>query len=181
MKNTLRISFTASFLLLLFSFTNPEKQINKVVSRVWKGQEITMIQLSLPDSLQKDITQINEIRLHDKIIGYACYTSAFACQIGGCAAPSNPNAEAYETFDYIVVYDSSFKILKVEIANYTGQYGYEICRQKWLSQFIGGTSDFKLEETIDGISGATVSATYLIQDLNKVGEKLTFLRSSALL
>ena len=103
------------------------------------------------------------------------YTTAFGCKVGGCAAPSNPNVESYETFDYIVIYDNSLSIIKVDIAEYGGQYGYEICRAKWLKQFVGSTSGFELGGNIDGITGATVSAKYLIDDLNDTGEKIKHL------
>ena len=167
--------------MVFFSFTSADKQMNKVVAKVWKGLSLEMNQIILADSLKNDIIQLNAVRSENELLGYACFTSAYACRVGGCAAPTNPNVNSYETFDYVVVYDSDMKILKVEIANYTGQYGYEICRQKWLAQFIGSTSNFKLEENIDGISGATVSATFLIEDLNNVGDKLKLLQENKLL
>ena len=161
---------------MLFAFANPDKKINKLVAKIWKDQPVTLEQVDLPDSLKADILQFNEVMSGGKLVGYACYTTAFGCRIGGCAAPGNANVQSYETFDYIVVYDKNMSILKVDIANYSGQYGYEICRSKWLSQFKGQTTGFKLNENIDGISGATVSATYLIDDLNAVGKILKALQ-----
>lgn len=67
-------------------------------------------------------------------------------------------------------------ILKIDISDYGGEYGYEICRAKWLKQFNGKSSGFILEENIDGISGATVSATYLIDDVNILGKYLKKLK-----
>ena len=55
------------------------------------------------------------------------------------------------------------------MANYGGDYGYEICNPRWLAQFVGSSFGFKIDENVDGIAGATVSATYLIEDLNHVG------------
>ena len=40
----------------------------------------------------------------------------------------------------------------------------KFARKNWLAQFIGQTMGFRLEDNIDGISGATVSASYLIDD-----------------
>ena len=165
----------------MFSFVNPEKHLNKVVSRVWKDKDVSMVQIQLPDSLKTVITQLNEVYFDEKLVGYACFTSAFGCRIGGCAAPSNPNIQSYDTFDYVVIYDPEFKILKVDIASYTGQYGYEICRRKWLEQFNGKKMNFKLEGNIDGISGATVSAAFLIDDLNVLGMTLAELQISEIL
>ena len=178
MKRILKLSISFVFLLALFSFGNPGKKLNKLCSKIWKNQVVMLKQVSLPESSDMDITQLNEIWSNDEIVGYACYTTAFGCRIGGCAAPSNPNVESYETFDYIVIYDRDLNIIKVDVAEYGGQYGYEICRSKWLSQFKGENNGFKLEENIDGIAGATISASYLIDDLNTLGKDLINLKST---
>ena len=176
MKNFTRITGVLFGLAIVLAFANPDKKINKLVSKIWKNQEATLTQVDLPDTLAGDITQLNKIWADGELIGYACYTTAYGCQVGGCAAPSNGASTAYETFDYIVIYDVNLSILQVDIANYGGQYGYEICRAKWLSQFNGSTTGFALNENIDGISGATVSATYLIKDLNGLGQTLKELK-----
>lgn len=156
------------------SFGDPEKKINRLISKTWKTNDYTLNIMDIPDSLKVDLGMLNRVEINDTTVGYVCYTTAFGCKVGGCAAPSNPNAESYETFDYIVVYDTDLSILKVDIAEYGGQYGYEICRAKWLDQFKGSRSGFKLGENVDGITGATVSAQYLIDDLNVVGEKIGY-------
>ncbi len=180
----MRITFNISALLfgtlVMMAFVSPQKKIDKIISKVWKDKEVTAIRKSVPDSLEQDIMMLSEVVSEGKTIGYVCYAMAFGCQIGGCAAPSSPNAQTYETFDYIVVYDNELKILKVDIADYGGQYGYEICRKKWLSQFRGKNGGFVLDGNIDGISGATISAKYLIDDLNLIGEKLLALDLSKL-
>jgi hypothetical protein len=183
MMKAVKILSVFAGLLIVFAFISPDKKLNKFVSKIWKGQEVSMTAIELPDSLKSDISQLNSIHsVNGELLGYACYTTAFGCRVGGCAAPTNnANVQSYETFDYMVVYDPSLKIIKVDIANYGGQYGYEICRAKWLAQFIGGNSGFKLERNIDGISGATVSAQFLIDDLNEVGETLTTVLNTACL
>lgn len=177
MKKLIHIGSILSILALVFAFAGPGKKINKLVSKIWKDQPVTVHQVDLPDSLGATIIQFNEVKSKNELVGFACYTTAFGCRVGGCAAPGNANVESYETFDYIVIYDKNMSILKVDIANYSGQYGYEICRSKWLAQFNGQTTGFKLNENIDGISGATVSASFLIDALNDVGKTLKNLRS----
>tara|TARA_B110000908_G_C10238315_1_gene444675 strand:- start:57 stop:614 length:558 start_codon:yes stop_codon:yes gene_type:complete len=172
MKFILKISATVFCLIALVAFATPEKKINKLAAKVWKDKVVELEAMEVPGELRADLMTLSVVKSKGKIIGYACYTTAFGCRIGGCAAPTTPNAEAYETFDYIVVYDTDLNIKKVDIANYGGQYGYEICRPKWLEQFIGKSHGFKLEDNIDGISGATVSADFLIKDLNSLGAKL---------
>lgn len=172
MKFIIKISTIVLVLITLVAFATPEKKLNKIAAKVWKGEKIELQKMELPGSLKGEVITLSVVKSNNKIIGYACYTTAFGCKVGGCAAPSNPNAQSYETFDYIVVYDANLNIKKVDIANYGGEYGYEICRPKWLSQFIGKNRGFELEKNIDGISGATVSATFLIDDLNDIGKKL---------
>ena len=166
---------------MLVAFTTPEKKINKIAAKVWKDKELELQSMEVPDSLRNDLVSLSVIKSNGKTIGYACYSTAFGCRIGGCAAPSNPNVQSYETFDYIVVYGTDLKIKKVDIANYGGEYGYEICRPKWLSQFIGKNKGFELNNNIDGISGATVSAKFLIDDLNVLGQKLEGLDFNSLI
>jgi hypothetical protein len=180
MKLGIKICLFLFSATLLVAFAAPEKKIDKLVSKVWKDQSYTITDVQLPDSLKKDITKFCEIKIDGATEGYACYTTAFGCRIGGCAAPTNPNVQSYETFDYIVIYDTDMRIKRVDIANYSGDYGYQICNHRWLKQFIGETFGFKLGENVDGISGATVSAQFLIDDLNAVGKDLsTFLSISA--
>ena len=174
MRHTLKLLGVIGVLSVIFAFGTPERKIEKLISKVWKGQTLETMHVELPDTLKGMITSLQEVRLNGKKIGYACYTTAFGCRVGGCSAPStNANVQSYETFDYIVVYDDKLNIKKIDIANYGGEYGYEICRAKWLQQFAGSTSGFKLNENIDGITGATVSATFLIDDVNALGKVLT--------
>ena len=182
MKNTFSHFILIFVLLIASSFAAPEKKVVKLVNKVWKDSNPILKEIETPDSLKTNIGHLSEIIIDENIAGYACYATAFGCKVGGCAAPSNPNIQSYETFDYIVIYDANFKVLKVDIAEYGGQYGYEICRAKWLRQFEGGRTGFKLGSNIDGITGATVSAQFLIDDLNTVGEELkTFLNTAACL
>lgn len=172
MKFILKISAIVLCLVALVAFATPEKKMNKLASKVWKDKEVELTAMDIPDSLKSDIITMSVVKSEGKALGYICYTTAFGCRVGGCAAPSTPNTQSYETFDYIVVYDTDLNIKKVDIANYGGQYGYEICRPKWLEQFVGKNKGFELEKNIDGISGATVSAQYLIDDLNQIGGTL---------
>ena len=181
MKYLLKISSALLVISLLFAFAKPEKKIYKLVSKIWKNEEVAIKKVDIPDTLKTDVSQLNAIYVDGVHVGYGCYTTAFGCRVGGCAAPKNANVQSYETFDYIVIYDTDMSIIRVDIANYGGQYGYEICRAKWLEQFEGNTTGFKLNENIDGISGATVSASFLIDDLNDLGKLMVDLKSEKLI
>lgn len=168
-------------MILCSSFSTPEKQVRKVVEKVWKGKAITLTDVVLPDSMIIDIPILSNVKSGDELLGYVAYTSSFGCRIGGCPGTSNPNAQSYETFNFIAVYDTDILIKKIEIVNYSGDYGYEICRPKWLAQFAGKNSGFELNKNIDGITGATVSATYLIDSVNALGKVVLQLKEQHIL
>lgn len=174
-KLNLIISSIVVFALL--SFANPQKRISKLISKIWKDKEVSLQRVDLDKPINK-ISRLNTLYTEGKLIGYACYTSANGCRIGGCSAPTDQVDDSYESFDYIVIYDVDMKILKVDIANYGGEYGYEICRAKWLKQFKGKSKGFVLNESIDGISGATVSASHLIDNINQLGSSMLELKNS---
>ena len=62
-------------------------------------------------------------------------------------------------FEYYIIFDKKGEILKVEVLNYNENYGAEICNKRWLKQFqkINASSFLTYNNSIDGISGATIS------------------------
>lgn len=172
MKSKGFITLLLIIFVLLSAFSKADKKVEKLTKKIWKGKNFVLQPIDLPDSIALNYNVFSIILIDSKVEGYACYTSAYGCRVGGCSAPTNVNAQTYETFDYIVIYDSLLNILKVDIANYGGDYGYEICNPRWLRQFEGRNSGFKLGENVDGITGATVSASHLIDDLNEVGKEV---------
>lgn len=169
MKKILIPTLVLFALFVLASFATPERKLEKLAAKVWTEEVLELREVAIADSLKLDLGTFYEIHGENGLVGYACATTAFGCRIGGCAAPTNPNVQSYETFDYVVIYNKDLTVAKVDITNYGGQYGYQICRAKWLEQFEGKAHGYVLEENIDGISGATVSAQFLIDDLNAVG------------
>ena len=180
MKKVIHISLIFIGLFVVLSFSSPEKKIQKLISKIWKETELSLHPIELERPIE-NVFQLNSIQANGIDVGYVCYTYSHGCKVGGCSAPSDKADDSYEVFEYIVVYDNDLNILKVDIANYGGEYGYEICRAKWLKQFKGKRSGFKLGVNVDGISGATVSASYLIDDLNELGLTMLKLQTKSLL
>jgi Na+-translocating ferredoxin:NAD+ oxidoreductase RnfG subunit len=79
-----------------------------------------------------------------------------------------------DKFDYIIIFDKTWTVKKVKVLIYREQHGRQIGEARWLAQFVG----FKLSDRpkigveIDGITGATISATSLTSDISKVLETL---------
>lgn len=159
-----------------FGFVLNEKAIDKVLKKSFKNLVYEKAIVEVPDSLKTTLGELYSVSVNGKLEGYVCYATAFGCKVGGCAKPNDPNLSSYETFDYIVVFNKDLSIRNLEIANYPGAYGYEICRKSWLNQFIGKTPALKLYEDVDGVSGATISAQFLVEDLNFVKSMIDTLK-----
>ena len=80
----------------------------------------------------------------------------------------------FEHFDFMVIYNRLKQIQKVKILLYKSAYGYEIGSKHWLKQFNDKDvqSNFKYNEDIQAISGATVSARGLIKGVNRINRIL---------
>ena len=156
--------------LIFFSFYN-EKKIRKLAEKTWNR---TNIILHEQNSNLEDVLQSYIVLSQNDTIGSIYIVRSYGCKVGGCSAPTKENKQSstYEAFEFTLFLSPSKQIKKVEILNYSGEYGYEICRRKWLNQFQQKTVPYVLEGNIDGISGATISATHLIESINNILERL---------
>jgi hypothetical protein len=80
----------------------------------------------------------------------------------------------FHKFEYYMLFSNKGEILKIEVLNYNENYGDEICNKRWLKQFqyINTNSFFSFNNSIDGISGATLSVQSISAHSWKVTEKL---------
>jgi Na+-translocating ferredoxin:NAD+ oxidoreductase RnfG subunit len=71
---------------------------------------------------------------------------------------------------FLVVFDTTGKILETNIIKYREAYGGQISNPSWLKQFTGKTieSDFKKGKDIDAISGATISVNAITKGIKKL-------------
>ena len=144
--------------LLFFSFKAPYWEIDKK-SRATVYNSIANIFNSKTcniDAIDEIFYSISE---HDSIIGYLAVTDA----------PSK-----FHMFDYYILFDNEAEILKVEILHYRENYGAEICSKRWLKQFVGidTKNSQAYNNSIDAISGATISVNSLKYDLLKICKEL---------
>jgi hypothetical protein len=108
-----------------------------------------------------------EIYHNDSLLGYFAYNRAAACRPGGCASydPST-NKDTYDPFYVGVIYNTEMKIQRVRILDYYSEYGLQITRKNWLKQFEQSNGcDIDEREAIDGVTGATISAKSLLDQL----------------
>jgi len=80
----------------------------------------------------------------------------------------------FHKFEYYIIFSNKGEILKVEVLNYNENYGVEICNKRWLKQFknINTSSFFTFNNSIDGISGATLSVQSISANSWKVTQRL---------
>lgn len=107
-----------------------------------------------------------EITKDGKCNAVAYIRRAKGCKIGGCNIHGASDTEAYEHFDYMLIIDSSYRVVKVKVLDYRPEQGYEICGNGWLKQFRTKSSkEIQYGQTIDAISGATTSAMSITEDI----------------
>lgn len=116
----------------------------------------------LPDSETNSITpsalgedNLFKVFHKDSLIGFAYLGQA----------PSMKNV-----FDYVVLFNSDFSIKKSKVLIYREDYGRQIGSQRWLKQFVGLAPQQEIiyGETIDAISGATISAKSMTKAISEI-------------
>ena len=75
----------------------------------------------------------------------------------------------FDDFDYMVLFDSTNKVMLVSVLIYRENYGGEIGSKRWLKQFIGMTEP---KNYVDAISGATISVNSMKYSINKLIKSL---------
>ena len=80
---------------------------------------------------------------------------------------------------FLVVFTTDGKIRYTQIVKYREPYGGEISSLSWTSQFMGmsNESEFKMGETIDGISGATISTHSVTKGIHKLSLLFPYIKS----
>lgn len=136
--------------LSLMSFNvlfNPGKRVAKEVQDVFEKEAISYSKVEVPDDLNSQlpskITADNffQINAEGKLLGYAYIDKA-------------PSKTAQ--FDYLVITDPHYRILRAKVMVYREEYGGEIGSRRWLKQFIGKTPNDNMQD-VAAISGATIS------------------------
>jgi Na+-translocating ferredoxin:NAD+ oxidoreductase RnfG subunit len=80
---------------------------------------------------------------------------------------------------FLVIYDTSGKILNSQVIKYREPYGGEIANKKWNNQFVGRSeiSDYVVGDEVDGISGATISVYSMTKGVMKLSLLFPLIKS----
>lgn len=171
------------------------KTIDKVIKKTWKNIVIVRKPL-IADHIalgKSDMGAENTfVLLNGKdTVGYLFVRRTKGCVIGGCDDASenvsydeggNNFEERYEHFDYMAILNTDLSVRKVKVLVYEGEYGYEVTSNLWLKQFIGYSGkNLKYGSDIQALSGATVSAQSITDDIQALVKSAKELREQGIL
>jgi len=136
-----------------------DRKVEKNIAKVWPKHEISRKPMVF-DTLMIDkygLTEVHLFKLSNDsyIVGYLAISSAKG---------------RFESFDYLMIFDSEMVIRRIDILVYRSSYGGEIASQSWLKQFYGKQDgvDMEFDKDIDTISGATISAPSMAKSVKSV-------------
>jgi Na+-translocating ferredoxin:NAD+ oxidoreductase RnfG subunit len=139
----------------------PEKKISRAASKLLGSEcSITEIQ-SQGGQVYFKISNGTETAVGSVRLVKSCNAEVCGAGNGSAKIPSA------EYFEYFLIADNSSKVLHVEVFNYQSTKGHEIMSRSWLRQFVGYKPDKNLifGRDIDGVSGATISARAITEDI----------------
>lgn len=152
----------------LFSFDLPKlgvKKMDKTLAKLWPEQVLTKKPVNLTAITQNKLTfkladnTLFKVFSNNKKVSYAYLSKGFG---------------KMNEFDYMVVFNPDLSILKIKVLIYREEQGGEIGSVRWLKQFVGKSDvkTMKFGHDIQNISGATLSARSLTEDVKKVTTKM---------
>ena len=155
------------------SFTTSKRVdalIKKEISTVFNIETFTKEALVVPSEVNNELPiKINDTNffkiIHEHaVIGYYYFGKAYG---------------KADFFDFIVIFDKELIVSKVKVVTYREDHGGEVGSKRWLKQFIGTSSEKKLEyqQDIAGISGATISVKSMMNEVNKLLKTVTILNN----
>ncbi len=147
---------------------NP-KTLQKEIKNTYGCDTPMLVETTDSESLKINGKQEKYYRVFcSQLMGWVYIGRVATCRAGICFISSdNTEIKNFEYFDYFILFDSTARILSINIYNYQATHGYEITIKSWLKQFIGydGTKELIAGKDIDAISGATISVNNLIVDV----------------
>lgn len=154
-KNALKFFYILVLISFQLSAQSPRllKKATKLIEKTYAVDDIQLKHKEFQtNSVVGDFYKIID---SNQLLGYAF--------IG--TAPSKT-----DTFEYLVVFDLSLIIKKVNVLVYREDYGGEIGSNRWLRQFVGKarSTDLAVGKNIAAISGATISVYSMTNAVNQL-------------
>lgn len=168
-----KITILSIVVLLISGFTTNkkievliEKEIKTVLNLVKYSKNPISVSSEVNKTLPIKIDETNffRIKYEEKIAGYYYLGQAFG---------------KADYFDFIVIFDKDLIVSKVKVLVYREDHGSEVGSKRWLNQFNGKKTNENLtyQKDIAAISGATISAKSITNELNKLLKTVTILHN----
>jgi Na+-translocating ferredoxin:NAD+ oxidoreductase RnfG subunit len=174
MKQTIVITILVFFMSGFTLSKRVDAMIDKEIKSVFEIEtyikEKVSISSEINNTLPIQITDTNlfKINANNKNLGYYYLGQAFG---------------KADYFDFIVIFDADLIVSKIKILVYREDHGGEIGSKRWLKQFIGTktATQLKYQDDIAAISGATISAKSMTNEVNKLLKTIHILNTKQLL
>ena len=163
------------FVLGLFICSNSindrmAKMIQKEVEKTFEIESFDTAPILLSEEfnvetpIKVDGTNFVSIKNNEELIGYYYVGKGFG---------------KADYFDFIVIFNPELIVAKVKVLVYREDHGGEIGSKRWLKQFEGKTSEEALNyNNIVAISGATLSARSITEEMNKAMKTIAILKEN---
>jgi|SRR5210317_1921350 len=163
------------FGIVLFIWSNPvnnrvDKLIQKEVQKTFEIENFESVPITVSDDVLLD-TPLNvdgnnyfTIKNSSDIIGYYYLGKGYGKS---------------DFFDFIIIFNSDLIVSKVKVLVYREDHGGEIGSKRWLKQFVGKASGEELNyNDVIAISGATLSARSITEEMNKAMKTIAILKEN---
>lgn len=147
------------------------KQLKKELLKTWEVELSALSEWKTPSDQLMNEGKFYKVVKDSEIIGYVYVGRIISCREGGCVRDKAVTYSGnYEYFDAFFLYNADKNMERVKVFNYRATHGQEVCSKGWLKQFIGYNSESPLEvgKNVDGLSGATISAHALTDEVNYI-------------
>ncbi len=166
-----KIAFLTIAVFIISSFTTTKKMealIEKEIKTAFNLVKYSKNHISVSSEVNNtlpikiDDTNFFKIKNEEKIVGYYYLGQAFG---------------KADYFDFMVIFDKDLIVSKVKVLVYREDHGSEVGSKRWLNQFNGKktTENLTYQKDIAAISGATISAKSMTNEVNKLLKAVTIL------
>ncbi len=170
-KLLFHLLLSLTILILISSFSSgegiifPAKKVQRTINKIWKTENAKFEEFNIQTQVYSG--KFYSITEKGQLLGYLYVGRVNSCRSGGCSINGGGQDLSFEFFDYFFVTDSLANIRKVKIFNYQATHGHEVMSSGWLRQFKGynGSKELRYGHEIEAISGATISAKAINEDL----------------
>lgn len=145
------------------------KKMDKALKALWENKVVVKEEIDVSKmQFQNTYLKLNKLLVENKVVGYLVISRA---------------KSRVDFFDYMIVYKPDLSILSISVLAYREDYGGEISSKRWLKQFDGKSNptQMKFGDDIQSISGATISARSLTQDVQEATKNIQILKTKGII